>query len=295
MGIGMVSAHFGGAELSSNLSFGVQSHASLGSDDNMSSGFFLSGFVLEASLGYVTALGLKCLQCLSEHASDAIYWSYICARGRHLNLPVDAMEELALVRLACLSNCSDVRQSGFLIDAWDALDVVHQNILTKNLVADGTRKKALIFEGLPKCFKNILEQAKDDEHQVQRTTDVLGVIADLVEMVNAREANEHHVTIVEISELAKFIRDEKSSNGLRMCLERAKLMPTATGFRVIVSSKKNVVDSDAANVNQSLKHISRKLRNLEFMMARRRAPSKPQPENSTSPTHYASFKRVSLS
>merc|ERR1712232_1033598 len=60
---------------------------------------------------------IQCLRKLNAAPPLAIYWGYVIARARELGMPTSTPEDLAIVRLACLTRATR-RDCAELLKAW---------------------------------------------------------------------------------------------------------------------------------------------------------------------------------
>lgn len=115
---------------------------------SMNSSLFMS----EENGGNVL-LGIQCLQHLHEASPVAIYWNYICARARRLQLAIESPEQLAIARLACLVRVS-LEDRETMHQSWNRLTMRERTILTDHFLSDGIRDGAFMFAFLPQFFAN---------------------------------------------------------------------------------------------------------------------------------------------
>eukprot|EP00438_Fugacium_kawagutii_P004328 Skav220060 [mRNA] locus=scaffold1709:104161:105796:- [translate_table: standard] len=79
----------------------------------------------------------------------SVYWGYLRARANSFKASFVTGEDLALVRLACLSRVSDRQEFMALQHAWSCLDRKAKATLVDHLLADGIQQAAVIFTFLP--------------------------------------------------------------------------------------------------------------------------------------------------
>merc|ERR1712151_255784 len=97
-------------------------------------------------------MGCRALRCLTSATPQAIYWNYMVSRARLLSIPRETPEDLALVRLACLSRVQDYAGYQTLSAAWMAISTKSRKVLLRHFLADGIDERAFVFEFLPLCI-----------------------------------------------------------------------------------------------------------------------------------------------
>eukprot|EP00438_Fugacium_kawagutii_P004331 Skav220063 [mRNA] locus=scaffold1709:139383:161802:- [translate_table: standard] len=100
------------------------------------------------------------LQHLLESTPRSIYWAYLCARARALNLPRQTPEDLVLIRIACLMRIHPESQENdvhMLMTAWHRLGEAERQTLTDHFLADGIDEVAFVFDFLPDCVANAIK------------------------------------------------------------------------------------------------------------------------------------------
>ena len=146
-----------------------------------------------------TILGLSMMKRVLDLEATPLYWTYIHHRGVEIDITPSKPADLALIRLACLCRARTPRDLLELRSAWNGLGSNDQLALTKHFLADGLRKKALVFEFLPLC----LERARSNPFVTTRT--LLEVLVDLIQAVKGAAPKKFMMFAVDLSDFAAFI------------------------------------------------------------------------------------------
>ena len=97
---------------------------------------------------------ISMLQQLLDAKPLGIYWGYLSARAGYLGLPCSSAEDLALVRLACLSRLHDRDEYVALRQAWGNCSQQERARLLQHFLADGIANRAIVLEFLPDCISS---------------------------------------------------------------------------------------------------------------------------------------------
>lgn len=195
---------------------------------------FLLGFMsgLEAGSGsrfltaqraenVIEAIGM--LQHLMDSTPRGIYWAYLCARARALNLPRQTPEDLVLIRVACLmrihpeNNCFNQ-----LVTAWNRLGEAEKQTLTDHFLADGIDEVAFVFEFLPDCVANAMK------NPIVTLLGLLEVLEELLQTLQPAVAmnpdlKDAKIINVDLADMSEFISCVQNHFVFETCVSRCKI------------------------------------------------------------------------
>lgn len=195
---------------------------------------FLLGFMsgLEAGSGsrfltaqraenVIEAIGM--LQHLMDSTPRGIYWAYLCARARALNLPRQTPEDLVLIRAACLmrihpeDNCFNQ-----LVTAWNRLGEAEKQTLTNHFLADGIDEVAFVFEFLPDCVANAMK------NPIVTLLGLLEVLEELLQTLQPAVAmnpdlKDAKIINVDLADMSEFISCVQNHFVFETCVSRCKI------------------------------------------------------------------------
>lgn len=195
---------------------------------------FLLGFMsgLEAGSGsrFLTAQraenvieAIAMLQHLLDATPRGIYWGYLSARARALNLPHQTPEDLVLVRISCLmrihpeNNCF-----GQLVTAWNRLGEAEKMTLTDHFLADGIDEVAFVFEFLPDCVANAMK------NPIVTLLGLLEILEELLQTLQPAVAMNPDlvgakVINVDLADMSEFIACVQNHFVFETCVSRCKI------------------------------------------------------------------------
>eukprot|EP00930_Biecheleria_cincta_P018711 TRINITY_DN14482_c0_g1_i1.p1 TRINITY_DN14482_c0_g1~~TRINITY_DN14482_c0_g1_i1.p1 ORF type:complete len:1225 (-),score=207.45 TRINITY_DN14482_c0_g1_i1:117-3791(-) len=171
--------------------------------------------------------GIISLLHILDSSPEAVYWTFVIHRANQLLLPADTPEDIALVRLACLSRVQD--KAGFieLRMNWDLLGMRERDVLVNHFVADGINRQALVLEFLPDCM------ARAKQNKCVGVHVLLQVIADLVESLisldhsHMLKASPRHgqakILPVDLSDMSEFIGTVQNRLVFLNCISHCKV------------------------------------------------------------------------
>lgn len=195
---------------------------------------FLLGFMsgLEAGSGsrfltaqradnIIEAIGM--LQHLMDSTPRGIYWAYLCARARALNLPRQTPEDLVLIRIACLmrihpeNNCFNQ-----LVTTWNRLGEAEKQTLTDHFLADGIDEVAFVFEFLPDCVNNAMK------NPIVTLLGLLEVLEELLQTLQPAVAmnpdlKDAKIINVDLADMSEFIKCVQNHFVFETCVSRCKI------------------------------------------------------------------------
>lgn len=225
---------------------------------------------LDETNGQAIAFSLAALRHLSEASPQAIYWGYITARARRLEMPHTTIEELAFARLVCLIRIHAARDVDAVRSAWHGLGFHDREALTLVLIADGIRERAFVFTFLPLCFEQAI---KNKAVGLYNMLVVLAELADRVTLYSRRsDMDSNKPILVDLQDFASFISVVKGTSVFCTCLERSKLNRTAGDKLHLSMTKTNWLfaddnDGQEISVTHLLRQIVRKQDMLERSMS----------------------------
>lgn len=201
--------------------------------------FFLLGFMsglaggtgsrfMNAKNSTAVINGIECLLHVLDSSPEAVYWTFVINRAKHLKLPAESPEDIALVRLACLSRVQD--KFGFLQlrMSWELLGMREREVLVSHFLADGINEQALVFEFLPDCM------AKAKENKYVSVHVLLEVLVDLIEDLRQLDASKLNVQpsprsgqtkiiSIDLADMAEFISTVQNRFVFQTCISKCKI------------------------------------------------------------------------
>lgn len=214
--------------------------------------------------------GVGMLQHLLHATPGGIYWGFISARATALRLPQQTSEDLALMRLACLSRVQDVKGYKDLRRAWDSLGSREQAILVDHFLCDGLEDRALVLEFLPACVAN----AKTNS--LVGLTILLEVLVDLLSnlwpTVLATNVDGNKMIAVDLSDMGDFIAAVQNRFVFQTCVSRCKYHFTGDRVRVEMTGgnwgRTNDPDTDMTSLAYIVKDVLMKQQIMEAYIMR---------------------------
>jgi len=200
--------------------------------------------------------GLEALRHLQARTCQEVYWSYLCSWGLMLDLPSTSLEDLALLRFACICRTRGYDALRSVLASWASLDAADRESITEFFLADGIHYHACLFSYLPDCFAHA--------HKNTRVglDSMLTLLVELVEITWTQLAVStlpHQVT-VNLADLAAFTMAVRSRSVFFSCLEHAKITNLGNGHYALNMTSKNWSRTEEVS-NHDL-GVSRTLRKL---------------------------------
>lgn len=214
--------------------------------------------------------GVGMLQHLLHATPGGIYWGFISARATALRLPQQTSEDLALMRLACLSRVQDVKSYKDLRRAWDSLGSREQATLVDHFLCDGLEDRALVLEFLPACVAN----AKTNS--LVGLTILLEVLVDLLSnlwpTILATNGDANKMIAVDLSDMSEFIAAVQNRFVFQTCVSRCKYHFTGDRVRVEMTGgnwgRTNDPDTDMTSLAYIVKDVLMKQQIMEAYIMR---------------------------
>jgi len=209
--------------------------------------------------------GMTTLLHILDSSPQAIYWSFIELRAKHLELPCANPEDMALARLACLARVQD--QKGFkdLRQSWAILGLREKNSLVRHFLADGIDEPAFVCEFLPDC----VAKARDNIHiGLPLLLEVLVQLVDDLQRVDVKifEQKDVKMLSVDLSDMAAFITAVQNRFIFSTCISRSKIkMEESRWYLQMTSanwSRTHEPDSDTTTLAYGVKEL---LQRQKFM------------------------------
>eukprot|EP00435_Cladocopium_sp_Y103_P037287 s20_g9.t2 len=176
---------------------------------------------LGARNGEVLIASMQVFSNLLSLTPRSVYWGYLRARANSFKASFITGEDLAIVRLACLSRVHDQREFVALRHAWSSLDRKERGTLVEHLLADGIQQRAVIFTFLPDCIQHSMLNASVG------LTRLLQVLVDLLKHLKMALGNTvvHQMVFIDLSDFSEntFI--------FQTCISRCKLDVPEAGQR----------------------------------------------------------------
>lgn len=200
--------------------------------------------------------GLEALRHLQARTCQEVYWSYLCSWGLMLDLPSTTLEDLALLRFACICRTRGYDALRGVLASWASMDAADRESITEFFLADGIHYHACLFSYLPDCFAHA--------HKNTRVglDSMLTLLVELVEITWTQLAVStlpHQVT-VNLADLASFTMAVRSRSVFFSCLEHAKITNLGSGHYALNMTSKNWSRTEEVS-NHDL-GVSRTLRKL---------------------------------
>lgn len=215
--------------------------------------------------------GVMMLQQLLHATPRGIYWGFISARATALRLPQQTAEDLALMRLACLSRVQDVKGYKELRRAWDSLGSREQAVLVDHFLCDGLEDRALVLEFLPACMAN----AKTNS--LVGLTILLEVLVDLLSnlwptVLSMPMADATQMIAVDLSDMSEFIAAVQNRFVFQTCVSRCKYHFAGDRVRVEMTGgnwgRTNDPDTDMTSLAYIVKDVLMKQQVMEAYIMR---------------------------
>ncbi|CAJ1395704.1 unnamed protein product, partial [Effrenium voratum] len=217
----------------------------------------------------VLIASMQVLTRLTELTPRSVYWGYMRARADSLLAPFATAEDLALVRLACLSRVQDNDGYIDLRSAWTTLGRKEKAALINHLLADGIQQQAMIFEFLPDCVQKALGNSSVGLARL------LEVLVDLlINLGPALHGKVHgQMILIDLSDLSEFIAAVQNSFVFQTCISRSKLevsggKPARVQLEMTSDnwSRSNEADSDLMSLSYRLRDILQKQQWMESVL-----------------------------
>jgi len=207
---------------------------------------------------------------LSSLSPRSAYWGYLRVRANFFNASFITSEDLAIVRLACLSRVHD-RQAFICVQhAWMELDSKERATLVDHFLADGIQHLAIIFTFLPDCIQNSMVNPSVG------LTRLLKVLVAMLLHLRALMTDKvvHKIIYIDLSDFSEFITAVKNTFIFQTCISRCKLDVAAGIQRAHLNlemtsnnwSRINEVDSDLMSVSHKVREILDKQRVFESIL-----------------------------
>lgn len=215
--------------------------------------------------------GVMMLQQLLHATPRGIYWGFISARATALRLPQQSAEDLALMRLACLSRVQDDKGYKELRRAWDSLGSREQAVLVDHFLCDGLEDRALVLEFLPACMAN----AKTNS--LVGLTILLEVLVDLLSnlwptVLSMPMADATQMIAVDLSDMSDFIAAVQNRFVFQTCVSRCKYHFAGDRVRVEMTGgnwgRTNDPDTDMTSLAYIVKDVLMKQQIMEAYIMR---------------------------
>lgn len=215
--------------------------------------------------------GVMMLQQLLHATPRGIYWGFISARATALRLPQQSAEDLALMRLACLSRVQDDKGYKELRRAWDSLGSREQAVLVDHFLCDGLEDRALVLEFLPACMAN----AKTNS--LVGLTILLEVLVDLLSnlwptVLSMPMADTTQMIAVDLSDMSDFIAAVQNRFVFQTCVSRCKYHFAGDRVRVEMTGgnwgRTNDPDTDMTSLAYIVKDVLMKQQIMEAYIMR---------------------------
>ena len=159
------------------------------------------------------------LKHLLEKSPSSIYWSYLISRATPLGLRHRTAEELAFVRLACLSRVRDAVGLTALWNSWQACSSVERSLLVDHFLMDGIEDRAFVLQFLPDCISNARA------NPLLGLTVLLQVLVDLLSNLNPAvgkiaSLTDKKIVTVDLSDLSAFAATVRNRFVFCTCISR---------------------------------------------------------------------------
>jgi len=218
--------------------------------------------------GRNVVLALHCLRKLDHSDPRDIYWQYIAARARQLKLATESLEDLAFARILCINRVLDMRELVPVQHAWGMLSASDKSILTEHFLADGISEKAFVLMFLPLYFGNARNNAAVGVH---RALIVLVELLELLRIQGCAETTRGMTITVDISDLAKFASEVRSSIAFETAPEHVAVLSTHRRtwlVRIKKDLRAVTVTDQLPSMSRTLKQVARKQDSLEIAVMR---------------------------
>lgn len=195
---------------------------------------FMSGIAGGRGSKFLTArtapsfiASLQVFSQLTKLTPRSVYWGYLRARAGSFQSSFTTAEDLALVRLACLSRVQGAQSFLHLQTAWSGLSNKQRGALVSHLLADGITRQAMIFIFLPDCIQ------KSMANPTVGLTVLLEVLVDLLAHLQVILKEVPNMQIwIDLSDLAEFAAAVQNNFVFQTCISRCKVdVPQPIGKR----------------------------------------------------------------
>ena len=231
--------------------------------------FYLLGFIsgisggrgskfMEAKNADAAISAIHMLKHLLEKSPAAIYWNYLISRAAPFGLQPRTAEELALVRLACLSRIRSAAELHVLQHAWQACSPTERSLLVDHFLMDGIRDRAFVLQFLPDCISNARW------NPVVGLTVLLQVLVDLISNLipavsNMPKLNGRKIVRVDLSDLSAFAAAVRNRFIFRSCISRCKLSSSKATVIIQLSddnwTRANQEETDFSNLAYAVRDL----------------------------------------
>eukprot|EP00930_Biecheleria_cincta_P015588 TRINITY_DN12948_c0_g3_i2.p1 TRINITY_DN12948_c0_g3~~TRINITY_DN12948_c0_g3_i2.p1 ORF type:complete len:1228 (+),score=254.99 TRINITY_DN12948_c0_g3_i2:33-3716(+) len=242
---------------------------------------------MNAKNSEATITGIQCMLHVLDSSPEAVYWSFIFQRAQQLSLPVNTPEDIALVRLACLSRVQD--KSGFLqlCMSWQLLGMRERQVLIDHFLGDGINEQTLVFEFLPLCMANAKENKFVSVHVL------LEVLVDLIEDLRRLDPSKFQMASprggqvktlnVDLTDMAEFIAAVQNRFVFQNCVSRCKLRFADRRFYLSMTGdnwgRTQESDTDTTMLAYSVKELLQRQKFLHELVAQTLPSSEPFDEH----------------
>lgn len=198
------------------------------------------------------------LKHLLDKSPSGIYWSYLISRARPMGLQHRTAEELALVRLACLSRVRDAPGLTALWHSWQACSSSERKLLVEHFLMDGIQERAFVLQFLPDCISCARANA------LLGLTVLLQVLVDLLSNLfpaveNMPVLRRRQIVTVDLSDLSAFAAAVRNRFIFRTCISRCKFHCTQTAILVQMAdenwTRAHQQENDFSNLAYGLRDI----------------------------------------
>lgn len=231
--------------------------------------FYLLGFMSGISGGHGSRFmiarnaggaisAIHMLKHLLDKSPSGIYWSYLISRARPMGLQHRTPEELALVRLACLSRVSDAPGLTTLWHSWQLCTSSERKLLVEHFLMDGIQERAFVLQFLPDCISSARANA------LLGLTVLLQVLVDLLSNLfpaveNMPVLRRRQIVTVDLSDLSAFAAAVRNRFIFRTCISRCKFHCTQTAILVQMAdenwTRAHQQENDFSNLAYGLRDI----------------------------------------
>lgn len=225
---------------------------------------------LGARNGEVLIASMQVFSNLLSLTPRSVYWGYLRARANSFQANFITGEDLAIVRLACLSRVHDQQEFVALRHAWTSLDRKERGTLVEHLLADGIQQRAVIFTFLPDCIQHSMLNASVG------LTRLLQVLVDLLKHLKVAMGNTvlHQIVFIDLSDFSEFITAVQNTFIFQTCISRCKLDVPEPNQRPYVTlemtsnnwGRINEADTDLMSVDHRVREVLEKQQFLETML-----------------------------
>jgi len=221
--------------------------------------------------GSTVMMGIQRLRFMGDTDCCAIYWSYIAARAKELDIPYGTPDDMVLARLACLTrakrqDCKNMNQT------WQTLSRQERARLTGHFLADGVHEFAIMLAFLPDFLLN------SKNNSCVGLSLALHVLCELLEVLlqddlvlQCREIDP--CIKVDMSDLGKFARDVVSKKSFEALSGHVNVVRTIYGVKLQVSTKHwhsvdqpNWRDESSQELFLKVNQMSRQMASSEEML-----------------------------